>query len=96
MDDESLPKGLFYEDVTTGSRQQEGHVRRYKYTLKTSLKQLLINRTNWEDLARNRLAWRKMVKTGAAIYEANRIAATEAKRETRKLSAPRTHTRSNR
>ncbi|VDM06585.1 unnamed protein product [Schistocephalus solidus] len=43
MDDERLPKRLFYGDFTMGSRRQWRQVRRYKDTLKTSLKQLQIN-----------------------------------------------------
>ncbi|BHF61267.1 hypothetical protein SprV_0100424000 [Sparganum proliferum] len=39
---------------------------------------------NCEDLARDRPTWRRTVKTGAAIYEANRIAAAKVKREVRK------------
>nr|VZI28355.1 unnamed protein product [Spirometra erinaceieuropaei] len=84
MDDERLPKRLFYGDVATGSRRQGGQMRRYKDTLKSSLKRLQINPTNWEKLARDRPTWRRTVKTGAAIYEANRIAAAKAKREARK------------
>nr|VZI50136.1 unnamed protein product [Spirometra erinaceieuropaei] len=37
-----------------------------------------------KELALDRPTWRKKVKTGAAIYEANRIAAAKAKREARK------------
>nr|VZI41885.1 unnamed protein product [Spirometra erinaceieuropaei] len=77
MDDERLPKRLFYEDVATGSRRQGGQIRRYKDTLKSSLKRLHINPTNWEELARDRPTWRRTVKTGAAIYEAHRIAAAQ-------------------
>nr|VZI50714.1 unnamed protein product [Spirometra erinaceieuropaei] len=84
MDDERLPKRLFYGDVATGSRRQGGQIRRYKDTLKSSLKSLQINPTNWEELAHDRPTWRRTVKTGAAIYEANRIAAAKAKREARK------------
>nr|VZI36232.1 unnamed protein product [Spirometra erinaceieuropaei] len=84
MDDERLPKRLFYGDVATGSRRQGGQIRRYKDTLKSSLKRLQINLTNWEELARDRPTWRRTVQTGAAIYEANRIAAAKAKREARK------------
>ncbi|VDL92244.1 unnamed protein product [Schistocephalus solidus] len=36
--------------------------------------------------------WRRSVKTGAAIYEANRIAAANAKRAARKSPAPRSNT----
>nr|VZI06690.1 unnamed protein product [Spirometra erinaceieuropaei] len=84
MDDERLPKRFFYGDVATGSRRQGGQIRRYKDTLKSSLKRLQINPTNWKELALDRPAWRRTVKTGAPIYEANRIAAAKAKREARK------------
>nr|VZI09819.1 unnamed protein product [Spirometra erinaceieuropaei] len=84
MDDERLPKRLFYGDVATGSRRQGGQIRHYKDTLKSSLRLLQINPTNWEELACDRPAWRRTVKTGAAIYEANRITAAKAKREARK------------
>ncbi|BHF58657.1 hypothetical protein SprV_0100161100 [Sparganum proliferum] len=80
MDDERLPKRLFYGDVATASHRQGGQIRRYNDTLMSSLKRLQINPTNWEELAHDRPTWRRAVKTGAAIYEANRIA---AQRETR-------------
>ncbi|BHF73518.1 hypothetical protein SprV_0401659900 [Sparganum proliferum] len=69
-----LPKQLFYDDVATGTRRPEGPKRRYKGTLKNSIKRLYINPKTWEQ-------------TGAAIYEANRIA---AKREAHKsqISVP--------
>nr|VZI43406.1 unnamed protein product [Spirometra erinaceieuropaei] len=84
MDDERLPKQLFYEDVTISSRRHGGQIRRYKDTLKSYLKRLQINPTNWEELARDRPTWRRTVKTGAAIYEANLISAAKEKREVRK------------
>nr|VZI40273.1 unnamed protein product [Spirometra erinaceieuropaei] len=88
MDDERLPKRLFYGDVATGSRRQGGQIRRYKDTLKSSLKRLQINPTNWEELARDRPTWGRTVKTGAAIYETNRIAAAKVKLEARKSQHP--------
>nr|VZI35414.1 unnamed protein product [Spirometra erinaceieuropaei] len=84
MDDERLLKRLIYGDVATGFRRQGGLIRRYEDTLKSSLKRLQLNPTTWEDVARDRLTWRRTVKTGAAIYEANRIAAAKVKREARK------------
>ncbi|BHF68246.1 hypothetical protein SprV_0301127900 [Sparganum proliferum] len=84
MDDERLPKRLFDGDVATGSRRQGGQIRRYKDTLKSSLKGLQINPTNWEELALDRSTRRRTVKTGAAIYEANLVAAAKLKREARK------------
>ncbi|VDL93871.1 unnamed protein product [Schistocephalus solidus] len=46
---------------------------------------------SWEDLARNRSAWRRTLKTGAAIYEANRIATAKTERMARKSTAPMTN-----
>nr|VZI44044.1 unnamed protein product [Spirometra erinaceieuropaei] len=54
MDEERLPKRLFYGDVATGSRRQGGQILRYKDTLKSSLKRLQINPTNLEDVALHR------------------------------------------
>uniref|UniRef100_A0A183SI15 WW domain-containing protein n=1 Tax=Schistocephalus solidus TaxID=70667 RepID=A0A183SI15_SCHSO len=42
----------------------------------------------WEDLAQDVPAWRISVKTGEAIYEANRIVAAKAKRVARKSQEP--------
>nr|VZH98226.1 unnamed protein product [Spirometra erinaceieuropaei] len=78
MDDERLPKRLFYGDGATGSCRQGGQIRRYMDTLKSSLKRPQVNPTNWEELAHDRPTWRRAVKTGAAIYKANRIAAAKA------------------
>nr|VZI23420.1 unnamed protein product [Spirometra erinaceieuropaei] len=60
-------------------------------TLSSRLKRLQINPINWEDLTRDRPTWRRTVKTGAAIYEANHIAAANAKQEALKsqLHSPR-------
>ncbi|VDL91998.1 unnamed protein product [Schistocephalus solidus] len=40
---ERLPKRIFYGDVVTGARIKRGKIRRYKDTLKKSLKRLQIN-----------------------------------------------------
>ncbi|BHF69742.1 hypothetical protein SprV_0301278800 [Sparganum proliferum] len=91
MDDGRLPERLVYGDGAMGSRRPGGRVRRYKDTLKTSLKRLRINTADWEDLARDGPTWGRTVKTGAAIYKANRITAAKAKREARtsQLRPPR-------
>nr|VZI51324.1 unnamed protein product [Spirometra erinaceieuropaei] len=91
MEDEQLPTRLFYGDVAAGSRCQGGQIRCYKDTPKSSLKRWQINPTKWKDLAPSRPTWRRTVKTGATINEANHIAAAKAKREARKsqLRPPR-------
>ncbi|VDL81089.1 unnamed protein product [Schistocephalus solidus] len=75
-----------------GDRQQGGQKRRYKDTLKKSLKQPQINPVTWADFTQDRPAWRRSVRTGAAIYETNRSNAAKAKRVARKSPAPRTNT----
>ncbi|BHF69146.1 hypothetical protein SprV_0301218800 [Sparganum proliferum] len=52
MDDKRPPKLLFYGDLSRGSRRKGGEIRRYKDTLKTSLRSLQINLANWVDLGR--------------------------------------------
>ncbi|VDL93773.1 unnamed protein product [Schistocephalus solidus] len=76
MDDERLPKLLFYGDVATGARRQGGQKRRYNDT---------------EEITEDRPAWGRSVKTGSAIYEANHIAAAKAKRAARNSPASRTN-----
>nr|VZI19659.1 unnamed protein product [Spirometra erinaceieuropaei] len=88
MDDKRIPKEIFFGDVGTGSRRHGGQGRRYKHTLKTSLKRMQINPAKWEDLARDRPTWGKALIIGAAIYEADRITAAKAKREAFKSQLP--------
>nr|VZI34974.1 unnamed protein product [Spirometra erinaceieuropaei] len=78
MDEERLPKRLFYGDIAAGSCRR-GQVRRNKGTLKTSLKSPQINPANWEELARDRPGWRRTEKTGAAIYEVDRKTAAKTR-----------------
>ncbi|BHF59469.1 hypothetical protein SprV_0100242800 [Sparganum proliferum] len=82
--------GNFYGDVASGFRLQGGHGRRYKDTLKTSLKRLQINPANWDDLSRNRPTWRRTVKTATAIYEDNHVPAAKAKCKARNFHLTRT------
>ncbi|BHF76174.1 hypothetical protein SprV_0501927200 [Sparganum proliferum] len=49
-DDERLPKQPFYGGAATGSHRQGGQIRRYKDTLKSSLKRPHMNPTNLEDI----------------------------------------------
>nr|VZI23431.1 unnamed protein product [Spirometra erinaceieuropaei] len=60
-----------------------------KDTLKNPLKRLQVNPETRKDLAQNRPAWRREMKTGAAIYKANWIVAAKAKREAQRSQVPR-------
>ncbi|BHF69114.1 hypothetical protein SprV_0301215600 [Sparganum proliferum] len=62
MDDEQLAKRLLYGDIATSSRRQGGKIRRYKDTLKSSLKRPYINATTWEDVVRDRTTRRRTLR----------------------------------
>ncbi|VDL97271.1 unnamed protein product [Schistocephalus solidus] len=51
IDDEWIPKRHLYGDFATGARRQGGQKRRYKDSLKKSLKKLQINPVTRADLA---------------------------------------------
>ncbi|VDL87864.1 unnamed protein product [Schistocephalus solidus] len=78
--------------VRMDAERQGGQKRRFKYTLKKSLKQRQINPVTLEDLALDRPTWRRSVRIGSTIYEANRIAAAKAKRAACKAQSPRINT----
>ncbi|BHF58780.1 hypothetical protein SprV_0100173500 [Sparganum proliferum] len=88
-----LPTLLYRAETWTVYKRQARrlnhfHLSRLRRILKLMWQDLIpdthslqINPANWEDLARDRSTWRRTVKTGAAIYEANRIIAAKSKRK---------------
>ena len=63
MPDERLPKKFFYGELQDGKRSQGGQKKRYKDTLKTSLKDFDIPIGSW-----NRLHKSDQSGEGAALY----------------------------
>ena len=84
MDDNRLPKRIFYGELATGKRTAGGQYKRYKDTLKASLKNFNINPDTWENLAAIRTTWRSEIRRGATQYENTRIKKAEDKRAERK------------
>ena len=84
MDDNRLPKRIFYGELATGKRTTGGQYKRYKDTLKASLKNFNINPDTWENLAAIRTAWRSEIRRGATQHENIRIKKAEDKRAERK------------
>ena len=84
MPNTRLPKRLFYGELTEGKRSQGGQKKRYKDTLKVSLKSFNISPNTWEIEALNRPVWRSNTSKGATSYEQNRIAEARRKRVLRK------------
>ena len=58
MPDERMPKKVFYGELQEGKRSQGGQKKRYKDTLKTSLKNFNIPTESWEQAAQDRPKWR--------------------------------------
>ena len=70
MPDERLPKKILYGERQVGKRSHSGQKKRYKDTLKASLKDFNIPTESWEQIAQDRTKWRGLIKRGAGEYEA--------------------------
>ena len=73
MNDSQLPKRLLYGELTAGQRSLGRPIKRYKDSLKESLKRCNIPYSTWEASANDRPAWRSLVSAGVLAFEANRI-----------------------
>ena len=57
MPDERLSKKVFYGVLQEGKRYQGGQKKRYKETLKASLKDFNLPIGSWEQIAQERSKW---------------------------------------
>ena len=87
MPDERLPKKVLYGELREGKCSQGGQKKRYKDTLKASLKDFNIPTESWEQAAQDRTKWRCLINKGASQFEAKRICDAERKRKERKARA---------
>jgi len=87
MSDSRLPKQIFYGELSSGKRSAGGQKKRYKDSLKVSVKDFGIRDNTWETLAKNRSAWRAGITSGAHSAEARRLDEAEKKRAARKARA---------
>ena len=58
MPDERLPKKILYGELQVGKRSHGGQKKRYKDTLKASLKDFNIPTESWEQIPQNPTKWR--------------------------------------
>ena len=65
MSDERIPKQLFYGELSEGIRKVGGQKKRFKDSLKVSLKNFSINTDSWETLAADRPTWCSLITHGA-------------------------------
>ena len=68
MPDERLPKKILYGKLQVGKRSHGGQKKRYKDTLKASLKDFNLPTESWEQIAQDRTKWRGHIKRGAGEY----------------------------
>ena len=87
MPDDRLPKKILYGELQVGKRSHGGQKKRYKDTLKASLKDFNIPTESRELIAQDRTKWRGLIRRGADEYEAKRISEAEQKRAQRKARA---------
>ena len=85
MPDTRLPKCILYSELTKGKRNTGRPKKRFKDTLRSSLKDCSIDEANWEALAPDRGKWRAAVADGCRSWETQRVQTAETKREARKL-----------
>ena len=79
MPDERLPKKILYGELLVGKHSHGSQKKRYKDTLKASLKDFNIPTESWEQIAQDRTRWWGLIKRGAGEYKAKRISEAEQK-----------------
>ena len=72
MEDDRLPKQLFYSELAEGQRGRGRPKLRYKDTLKQSLKKCDIGTEDWEEMTADRSEWRQAVFSGTELYESEK------------------------
>ena len=84
MEDCRLPKRLFCGELKRGKRPQHKPRKRFKDVIKDNLKVLNVDPDNWEELAKNRNEWRRLISTGCDVFEKKRVEHSILKRALRK------------
>ena len=87
MPEERLPKKILYGELEMGKRSHGGQKKRYKDTLKASLKDFNIPTESWEQIVQIRAKWQGLIRRDASEYEAKIISGAEQKRAQRKARA---------
>ena len=66
MPEERLPKKILCRELEMAKRSHGGQKKRYKGTLKASLKYFNIPTESWEQIAQDRAKWRGLIRRGAS------------------------------
>ena len=77
-------KRVFFGELQVGTRSPGGQKKRYKDTMKASLKDFNSPTESWEMAAQYRTKWRCFINKGAAQYEAKELCEAERKHQEHK------------
>ena len=87
MPDEFFPTKILYGELKAGKRSHCGQKKRYKDTLKASLKDFNIPKESWEQIAQDRAKGRGLIRMSAGEYDTKWISEAKQKRAQRKARA---------
>ena len=88
MEDNRLPKQLLFGELTEGKRKACGPKKRFKDTLKSSLKAFDVQTSSWEQTALDRPTWRQTLYKGAKRLEDKRQESAITRKQARKQATP--------
>ena len=83
MKDTSIPKQIFYSELSEGSRRVGRQKKRFKDCLKENMKMCDIDYTTWERDAQDRAAWRQEIRGGIQTFQSKCNDKSEARRARR-------------
>ena len=75
MSEGRLPKKILNGELEMGKRSHGGQKKRYKDTLKATIKDFNILTEPWQQIAQDRSKWRGIIRRGASEYEAKKESA---------------------
>ena len=86
MEDYRLPNQLFFAELSQGKKHIGGQNKRYKDTLKASLKTFSVPTNGWQNTALNRATWQATVNKDTIVFGRDCLQSLDEKRMTKKNS----------
>ena len=84
MEDDRIPKQVFFGQLSSGKRRPCGPVRRYKDTVKTNMKRCGLRPKSLSTAPFDRAQWRTTYQLAIASFEESLVAELDRKRAGRK------------
>ncbi|KAI8433746.1 hypothetical protein MSG28_015725 [Choristoneura fumiferana] len=88
MSEARVAKRIFFSELQNGKRKQGGQFLRYKDVQKRHMKRCGINPSSWEEQARRRSEWRRVVRDKVTEFELQRRSDLDMKRDALKAKPP--------